>query len=186
MQKINTPASNSIAPCDQQNAKSEASLLKLRKHALVSVKTSTTPASSGSVTTGGSSSAHKSYSSSIRKSSSERSQPVPKKTKRKLSKSKMKTRQRHTGNGDKESDMISKLVLNAPPNRLPDQTPVKDSYASKTPLDFEDSGLRWDSPCDNMLDEIRRIEAYKTNRRLRYMNANNMKIAELTIQEKKL
>ena len=151
------------------------------------VTASTTPASSGSTTTGGgSSSAHKSFSSSMRKSSSERSHPVPKKTKRKLSKSKMKTRQRHPGNGETERTMISKLVINAPPIQSPDQTTAKESYASPTPLDFDDSGLRWDNPCDNMLDEIRRIEAYKTNRRLRYMNSNNMKIAELTIQEKKL
>ena len=45
--------------------------------------------------------------------------------------------------------------------------------------------LRWENPCDDPLDEIRRIEVYKANRRLRYLNANNTKVALLAIKERK-
>ena len=45
--------------------------------------------------------------------------------------------------------------------------------------------LRWENPCDEPLDEIRRIEVYKANRRLRYLNANNTKVALLAIKERK-
>lgn len=45
--------------------------------------------------------------------------------------------------------------------------------------------LRWENPCDNPLDEIRRIEVYKANRRLRYLNANNTKVALLAIKQRK-
>ena len=50
---------------------------------------------------------------------------------------------------------------------------------------YDDTGLRWDNVCDDPLDELRRIETYKANRRLRYINANNAKIALLTIKERK-
>ena len=45
--------------------------------------------------------------------------------------------------------------------------------------------LRWENPCDNPVDEMRRISVYKANRRMRYMNSNNTKIASLTIKEDK-
>ena len=51
--------------------------------------------------------------------------------------------------------------------------------------DFYDIGLRWHNICEDPIDEFRRIEAYKANRRLRYNNANDTKIALLTIKERK-
>ena len=39
--------------------------------------------------------------------------------------------------------------------------------------------LRWDSPCKDPMDEARRIQVYKDNRRLRYKNSNRLKVASL-------
>lgn len=45
--------------------------------------------------------------------------------------------------------------------------------------------LRWENQCENPIDEMCRVEAYKSNRRLRYVNAKNAKLALLAIKEKK-
>jgi len=61
---------------------------------------------------------------------------------------------------------------------------LSDVLATDAPFDFNNEGLRWDNPCEDPVDEFRRIESYKTNRRLRYINENNAKIAALTVQER--
>lgn len=43
--------------------------------------------------------------------------------------------------------------------------------------------LRWENPCEDPVDEMRRIQVYKANRRLRYMNSNNSKIAMLSVKD---
>ena len=59
------------------------------------------------------------------------------------------------------------------------------TYNSSDDGFYNDTGLRWNNVCDDPLDELRRIETYKANRRLRYINANSAKIASLTIKERK-
>ena len=65
--------------------------------------------------------------------------------------------------------------------------PSQKAYNSNRSDDglYDDTGLRWNNVCDDPLDELRRIETYKANRRLRYINANSAKIASLTIKERK-
>ena len=44
--------------------------------------------------------------------------------------------------------------------------------------------LRWENPCENLANELSRIEIYKTNRRLRYINARNNQLALVAIKER--
>ena len=45
--------------------------------------------------------------------------------------------------------------------------------------------LRWENRCDDEEKELERIEVYKANRRLRYINARNTQLALLAIKEQK-
>ena len=52
-------------------------------------------------------------------------------------------------------------------------------------LTLDPDVLRWENTCGNVEDEVERMEVYKANRRLRYVNARNTQIALLAIKEQK-
>ncbi|XP_057295626.1 uncharacterized protein LOC130624074 [Hydractinia symbiolongicarpus] len=78
------------------------------------------------------------------------------------------------------SDNLNKYL---PRNKTPSLDEIKPDTMRSITLDAD--VLRWENKCDNDVDEMRRIEVYKVNRRLRYANANNTRVALLAIKDRK-
>ena len=84
------------------------------------------------------------------------------------------------------ADVLSvevKDVSNSTPSTRIITTHEPDNTSNNITLDPD--VLRWDNVCEDPVDESRRIEVYKANRRQRYINANNTKLALLAIKERK-